>query len=127
MVHLTETCDIDTPHLITHVATTSAGVNDDRLTTPIHQALKAKALLPEQHLVDTGYVDGEWLIRSREDYQVDLVGPTRNNYRGLARLQTGFAADDFQINWQQHNAICPVQPHSVVDNLDSSPTRLTAW
>jgi hypothetical protein len=41
-------------HLSTHVATTPAGVNDDRLTTPIHTALQGKGLLPTQHLVDTG-------------------------------------------------------------------------
>lgn len=107
MVHLTETCDTDTPHLITHVVTTPAGVNDDRLTIPIHQALQAKGLLPAQHLVDTGYVDAELLIQSQAEYQIDLVGPTRKNYRWQAKHRTGFSSDDFHIDWQAQVATCP--------------------
>ena len=56
-VHLTETCEKDAPHLITHVETTSAPVSDDARTALIHEGLKHKNLLPEQHIVDTGYVD----------------------------------------------------------------------
>src|SRR5690242_20906361 len=52
-VHLTETCEKDSPHLITHVETTSAPVSDDARTARIHQALQDKDLLPEQHIVDT--------------------------------------------------------------------------
>jgi transposase len=33
-------------------------------------------LLPEQHLVDAGYVDAELLVTSQREYQVGLVGPT---------------------------------------------------
>jgi hypothetical protein len=53
-VHLTETCEKDSPHLITHVETTSAPVSDDARTALIHEDLKRKDLLPEQHSVDTG-------------------------------------------------------------------------
>jgi hypothetical protein len=56
-VHLTETCEQDSPHLITHVETTSAAVSDDARTAIIHESLKHKELLPQQHIVDTGYVD----------------------------------------------------------------------
>src|SRR5215469_15718375 len=58
-VHLTETCEKDSPHVITHVETTSAPVSDDARTATIHQGLKHKDLLPEQHIVDTGYVDAK--------------------------------------------------------------------
>jgi transposase len=106
-VHLTETCEDDLPHLITHVATTPAGVNDDRMTGPIHQALRAKGLLPEQHLVDTGYVDAELLVHSRDGFDVDLVGPTRKDYKGQRQAQYGFAAAQFVIDWPQQTATCP--------------------
>ncbi len=36
-VHLTETCDEDSPHLITHVETTSAPVADDATVPLIHE------------------------------------------------------------------------------------------
>lgn len=80
-VHLTETCEKDSPHLITHVETTAAPVSDDARTTIIHEGLKQKELLPDQHIVDTGYVDAQLLHRSQQDYGIDLVGPTRADYK----------------------------------------------
>jgi len=64
-VHLTETCEQDSPHLSTHVETTTAPVSDDARTASIHAGLKHKDLLPGQHIVDTGYVDAELLHRSQ--------------------------------------------------------------
>jgi hypothetical protein len=64
-VHLTETCEQDSPHLITHVETTTAPVSDDARTASIHAGLKHQDLLPGQHLVDTGYVDAELLYRRK--------------------------------------------------------------
>jgi transposase len=106
-VHLTETCDEDTPHVITHVATTTAPVADGDVTPLIHQALQEKALLPEKHLADTAYVDAELLVRSRQEYGVDLVGPTRPDYKWQAKSATGFAASAFTIDWEGQQAICP--------------------
>jgi transposase len=78
-VHLTETCDDDTPHLITHVETTTAPIADGDMTGPVHQALQDKGLLPSVHLVDTGYLDAALLVASQREYQVDLLGPTRGD------------------------------------------------
>lgn len=52
-VHLTESCEEGTPHLITQVETTSAPAADGEVTTRIHEALAQKNLLPSTHLVDT--------------------------------------------------------------------------
>jgi len=106
-VHLTETCDDDTPHLITHVETTPAPMADDASVPHIHQALAARALVPGVHLVDTGYVDAEELVNSQQDYQVELFGPTREDYHWQAREETGFAADQFVVDWQNECATCP--------------------
>src|SRR5207245_6700993 len=46
MVHVTETCEPTAPHLLTHVHTTPATVHEAPCTTPIQQALIAKALPP---------------------------------------------------------------------------------
>ena len=51
-VHLTESCDEDQPRLITHVETGLAGKGDVDVTPVIHQALKDKELLPQEHLTD---------------------------------------------------------------------------
>ena len=106
-VHLTETCDPDTPHLITDVQTTPAPRADGDMTPAIQESLAARDLLPEQQLVDTGYLDAALLVSSREEYGVDLVGPTRPDYRWQAREGQGFAARDFVVNWQEEYALCP--------------------
>ncbi|MDJ0676316.1 MAG: hypothetical protein QNJ36_13170 [Calothrix sp. MO_167.B42] len=41
-VHLTETCDLDTPNLITNVETTPATVFDGAITQPIHGRIARK-------------------------------------------------------------------------------------
>jgi transposase len=106
-VHLTETCDDDTPHLITHVETTAAPVADGAVTPMVHQALQAKALLPATHIVDTGYLDAELLATSRQDYDVDLLGPARPDVKWQAQAGQGFDAQSFVIDWEQHRARCP--------------------
>jgi transposase len=53
-VHLTETCDEQTPHLIIHAETTTATTQDMEMTEVIHQELEHKQLLPETHLMDAG-------------------------------------------------------------------------
>ena len=70
-VHVTETCDDDAPHLITHVATTAGPVADGEVTPRIHQALERKGVLPAAHIVDTGYLDAELLVTSQRDYGIN--------------------------------------------------------
>lgn len=73
---LTQTCDEDIPQLITHVETAPAPNNDERALSSIHASLAEKELLPDQHLVDAGYVDTDNLVPSRAGSGVDLTGPT---------------------------------------------------
>lgn len=80
-VHVTETCDDGRPRLVTHVETTAAPVADAEATPAVHAALAARDLLPERHIVDTGYIDAPLLVASKAEYDVDLVGPTRHDYK----------------------------------------------
>src|SRR5262249_3805282 len=105
--HLTETCEHEAPHLIVHVATTPAPVADGEVTPAIHRALRDTDLLPGKHLADTAYVDAELLVDSRREYGVDLIGPTRPDYRWQSRPGEGFAASDFAIDWEGQRATCP--------------------
>jgi transposase len=66
-----------------------------------------RVLLPHVHIVDTGYLDAPLLVASHQDYGVDLLGPTRPDYRWLASEQTGFAGAHFQIDWDYQQATCP--------------------
>ncbi|MHB8597169.1 MAG: IS1182 family transposase [Ktedonobacteraceae bacterium] len=106
-LHVTETCDDDAPHLITHIETTPAPQADDDVIPSVHEALAAHQLLPEKHIVDTGYVDAQELVKSRQDYGVDLFGPTREDDHWQAREGTGFAAERFAIDWQKECVTCP--------------------
>jgi len=105
--HLTETCDEGRPHLITHVQTMAAPVADGEATTPAHTALRNKGLLPAVHLVDTGYLDAELLVITRRDCGIDLAGPARADERWQAREGRGFAAADFDVDWERKEATCP--------------------
>ncbi len=106
-VHLSESCDVDLPHLITNVETTSATTSDDAVTPVIHAALERRNLLPTIHLVDTGFIDAELMVESERQYAIDLYGPARGDYRRQAREGKGFAAHDFMIDWTSQTATCP--------------------
>lgn len=106
-IHLTEACEEDTPLLITNVETTPGPVADGDMTPIIHRALERTQLLPQTHLVDTGYLDAALLVSSVQDFGVDLYGPTRLDYHWQAREGTGFAARDFQVDWERQQVTCP--------------------
>ncbi len=106
-VHLTETCDEDLPHLLIQVETTSATTQDMEMTEPIHQALAEKHLLPAEHAMDTGYVDGDHIVSSRNTYGVELLGPVTSSPSWQARAGQGFDHAGFTIDWQAKKATCP--------------------
>jgi len=106
-VHLTETCDDERPHLITHVETTPAPVVDRDALGPVHGSLAAKGLLPDKHLVDTGYVDADQLAASARDHGVALIGPTLKDNQWQARTEGAFTIQDFTLDWDGQLATCP--------------------
>jgi transposase len=77
MVHVSETCEPTTPHLLTHVHTTAATVHEAQCTVPIQQALVEKALPPREHLVDAAYISAALLVESQDQQGITLRGPTR--------------------------------------------------
>jgi transposase len=129
-VHLTETCDEDgLPNIITDVQTAPAPVADGDATPIIHETLKEKKLLPETQFVDTGYLDAELLAQSKQNYGVDLFGPTRRDHRGQARAKQGFGVQDFEIDWEREKAVCPEGRESIgwsplVDNRGADVIRI---
>jgi transposase len=106
-VHVTETCDPATVHLITRVETTHAHLSDLNQTDAIHRDLAAKALLPDAHLVDAGYIDGGLVDRTRTDYALELVGPMRPDTSWQARTPGAYDLTQFAIDWQAQRATCP--------------------
>jgi transposase len=105
--HLTEICSPNSPHFITHVQTTLSTVTDEAVVEPIHQALSKKSLLPEEHLMDMGYVTAGLLVKSQVGYGISLIGPVRSDPSWQARNHPKFASERFQIDWEQQIATCP--------------------
>ncbi len=106
-VVLTETCAADAPNLITQVATVSASTADGDVTPCIHRALQARDLLPQVHVVDTGFLDAELLVASQQEFGVELLGPTRKDKRWQTRAAAGFGPEQFVVDWERRQAICP--------------------
>ncbi len=105
-VHLTETCGQENPHLITNVITTAAFLPDTEVNFKIHEDLKEKGLSPDIHLVDAGYPENEWVLKSRKE-GILVIGPARPNYHWQAKEGKGFALKDFKIDWENKQVICP--------------------
>lgn len=106
-VHLTEMCDEDLPSVVTNVETSSATTQDFDLTQAVHDALDTRDLLPEQHLVDMGYLSANLLVHEQQDHGVQLVGPARYDQRWQAWAGKGFAAEHFKIDWDEEIVTCP--------------------
>src|SRR2546421_8385797 len=128
-VHLTESCDEDSPRLITHVETSRAGNGDVDVTPIIHQALKEKDLLPAEHLTDTNYAEAKQFVQSQQEYGIDLIAPTRADHKWQAKEQQGFDASSFQIDWEAHKATCPAGRESLswtpaVDGYDNQVIKI---
>ena len=107
MVHVTETCEEDDVHLITHVETTEATVHESQKIESIHQALVEKGARPGVHLVDSAYMDAEWLVQSRQQHQIDLVGPARSNNSWQTRVEGAYDLEQFEIDWDEQVVYCP--------------------
>ena len=106
-VHLTETCDPTEPHLITHVVTTEATVQDNEIVDDLHDALAQKALLPNEHVVDRGYSDSDSILTAADKHQIDMIVPSRANNSWQQQEEHGYGLSDFQIDWDAQQATCP--------------------
>jgi transposase len=107
MVHVSETCEPTTPHLLTQVHTTAATVHEAQCTVPIQQALVEKALPPGEHLVDAAYISAELLVESQDQQGIALRGPTRPTQGWQAQVEGGYTVEQFEVDWAQQRVRCP--------------------
>lgn len=123
--HLTETCDPELPRLIVQATTTVGSASDEVTLTAIHEQLAQTRRLPHTNLVDAGYVDADALAAAQARFQVEVVGPTRGNFRWQARNAQGLDGHQFQIDWEAQRATCP-QGHTSISwqpSYDRRPGR----
>ena len=106
--HLTEVCEEGHPHLITQVETTPATTPDNQTTPTIQAALAKQDVLPDEHLLDAGYMDAHQVVASQEKYGVTMIGPVLSDRSWQAKQQKGFDLSHFIINWQTKVVTCPM-------------------
>jgi len=113
-VHLTESCDQDPacPHLISHVQTTPATLQDCEVLAPIHEHLRAKQLAPAEHYVDHAYPSGAEVAR-QASLGTQIIGPVGQDTSWQQRQHRGYALQDFVLDWSAQRATCPQGQHSV--------------
>ncbi len=105
-VHFTETCEADTPHLIVEVTPSSATMADGDIVEDLHTRLDEQQMLPDQHLMDMGYVDAEVLAESQARHQVDIVGPVMPDTSWASKEAGRFDHSQFLIDWQAKQVVC---------------------
>jgi transposase len=105
--HLSESCEETEPHLVTQVKTTVVPTADISMTAEIQADLVAKGFTPAIHLLDAGYVDAAALVKSQEEYGIQIVGQVKLDASPQAQAKAGLAAADFAIDWDKQQATCP--------------------
>jgi transposase len=104
-VHLTETCEPDLPELIVQVKTTLAPRPDVKDTLDVQQELAQRQLLPQEHLLDGGYLESEVLVKHPAGLRI--IGPVPPDTSWQALAGQGFDLTHFHIDWSTHSVICP--------------------
>lgn len=112
-VHMTETCDADAPLLITDVQTTHASAGDSAAIPAIQEALAGRGLLPGQQVVDAAYMEAAVVLASQDGHGVELLGRVEEDTSWQAREGTGFAAEDFTLDFEREQATCPAGKESI--------------
>jgi transposase len=107
LVHLTETCEPDMPHLVVDVETTPGTTPDTAVLAPIQERLAQHALLPGTQLTDGGYIDATAVVRSQEAHGITLLGPIQPDSSWQARTEGAFDHSHFLLDWEHRHATCP--------------------
>jgi transposase len=106
-VHLTECCDPELPLVITDVQTTSAATTDFEVLSAVQADLAERHLLPQEHLVDSGYMSAAHIVASQSEHGIQLVGPVLPDPSWQTKTTGAFGVAAFTIDWDNKRARCP--------------------
>jgi transposase len=112
-VHLTECCDPEGPLVITDVQTTSAATTDFEVLPVVQADLAKRSLLPQEHLVDSGYMSAEHIVASELEHGVQLIGPVLPDPSWQSKTTGAFGNAAFTIDWEKRTARRPQGAASV--------------
>jgi transposase len=107
-LHLSETCEPAHPDLITQVMTTPSTTPDCTMGPPIVQALAARDLLPGTHLLDSGYVDADFLVTDNGQPEMldALMVPDEGDDIGDGFFMTVIVTND-ELQFDTHTGASP--------------------
>ncbi len=80
---------------------------DGDVMEDLHARLAEKKVLPNQHLVDKGYVHAEMLAKSQQIHQIDIIGPALPDTSWSSKGAERFDHSEFSIDWELKSVICP--------------------
>lgn len=106
-VQVTETCVKGAPNLITNVSTAPATTADSTVFVEIARSLRQRGLKPDEHFVDAGYSKAENMLKSREQYDTEVVGPLQAVKSWQTAAAKGFDISCFLVDWQNKTVTCP--------------------
>jgi Transposase DDE domain len=106
-LHLTETCDTERPHVVTHVTTTIAPVQDGQVLEGIHTDLAGCHLAPGEHVVDAAYISPARIERAQRLHSITLLGPVVPDHSHQAQAGAGFDKAAFTVDWEAGQVRCP--------------------
>jgi transposase len=112
-VHLTETGEAATPHVLVNVETTPATTPDDHMVQRVPAALEQQGFLSAEPLVDKGDTDSQVLIDSQRTYGVMRIGPVADDPSGQARAGMGFDKSQVQVDWDRQVVTGPLGKQSL--------------
>ena len=58
-------------------------------------------------MVDAGYVDGTLLVESKQQHDLELIGPVRDNVSWQSKNPDAYDLSQFKINWKNQQVTCP--------------------
>jgi transposase len=112
-VHLTECCDPEGPLVISDVQTTAAATTDFEVLPVVQADLAERSLLPQEHLVDSGYMSAEHMVNSEKNHGVQLIGPVLPDPSWQSKTTGAFGNAAFMIDWEKRTVCCPQGAASV--------------
>lgn len=95
---------------LTDVRITAAPVHDSQVTMEIQDQLLAQGLVPDEQIVDQGYMSGANMAASQRR-GINLLGPLPADTSGKTN---GYQLRDFHIDWQNQVVTCPQGQCSVL-------------
>lgn len=57
-------------------------------------------MLPDVHLVDTGYTSADLMVDSPREYGIELLGPVHTPTTRQTKENKGFDLPNFTIDWE---------------------------